>query len=176
MPDDERSASGAEESAPGAEPGASGAAGSASGAAGSASGAAGGASGAAGAEPGAERGRSGVIPAMADEFVAQVRAMTQWLQGLSAAGGQLPAAAESFPLPGALSAAQLTSVADSIIAQRRSIEALQAQLAAFDQQLAVLEQLMGPLAQWSSTWAEFEHRMLPRRPHPEAGNPGPAGS
>ena len=129
-----------------------------------------------GAQPGAERGRSGVIPAMAEGFAAQVRAMTQWLEGLSAAGGQLPSAPETFPLPGAFSAAQLMSVADSITAQRRSIEALQAQLSAFDRQLAVLEQLMGPLAQWSSTWAEFEHRMLPGRPHPGAGDPGPAGS
>jgi len=44
--------------------------------------------------------------------------------------------------------------------RRRSIEALQAQLTAFDGQLAVLEQILSPLAEWSSTWAEFEQRLL----------------
>ena len=56
-------------------------------------------------------------------------------------------------LPGALSAAQLTAVADSIAAQRRSIEVLKAQLSSFDEQLKALEQFLGPLAEWSRTWA-----------------------
>jgi hypothetical protein len=124
--------------------------------------------------PDDEQGTPGVIPAAAQEFIAQLRTMTRWLEGLSAAGARVPAAADVFPLPGALSAAQLASVADSITAQRRSIAALQAQLSAFDQQLAVLEQILGPLGEWSRTWAEFEHRLLPRRPRPEAGDPGPA--
>ncbi len=126
--------------------------------------------------PDDEQRTSGMIPAVTHEFVAQLRAMTQWLESLSTAGGRMPSATEVFPLPGAFSAAQLTSVADSITAQRRSIEALQAQLSAFDQQLAILEQLIGPLAEWSATWAEFEQRMLPKRPHPEAGDPGPGSS
>jgi hypothetical protein len=118
----------------------------------------------------------GVIPAAAQEFIAQLRAMTQWLEGLSAAGTRMPAAADVFPMPGALSAAQLASVADGITAQRRSIAALQAQLSAFDQQLAVLEQILSPLGEWSRTWAELEQRLLPRRTGPESGGPGPAGS
>jgi prefoldin subunit 5 len=65
-----------------------------------------------------------------------------------------------LPLPGTLSAAQLRSIADSIAAQRRSIEALKAQLSSFDEQLAVLEQILGPLAQWSSKLAELEERLL----------------
>jgi hypothetical protein len=126
--------------------------------------------------PDDEQSTPGVIPAAAQQFIAQLRAMTQWLEGLSGAGARVPAAADIFPLPGALSAAQLASVADSITAQRRSIAALQAQLSAFDQQLAVLEQILGPLGEWSRTWAEFERRLLPNRPHPEAGGPGPASS
>ena len=39
----------------------------------------------------------------------------------------------------------MTSIADSIAAQRRSIAALKAQLSSFDEQLAVLEQILGPL-------------------------------
>jgi hypothetical protein len=38
-----------------------------------------------------------------------------------------------------MSAAQLASIADNIAAQRRSIDALKAQLSSFDEQLAVLE-------------------------------------
>jgi len=68
----------------------------------------------------------------------------------------------------------IPAAAQEFIAQLRSIAALQAQLSAFDQQLAVLEQILGPLGEWSSTWAEFEQRLLPRRPRPEAGDPGPA--
>ena len=89
-----------------------------------------------------ERSASGVVP------------------GLVGLGQRGPLAPGVFPLPGALSAAQMTSIADSIAAQRRSIEALQAQLSSFDNQLAALEQILGPLAQWSATWAELEKRLL----------------
>jgi len=61
----------------------------------------------------------------------------------------------------------MASVTDSIAAQRRSIEALKAQLSSFDEQLAVLENLLGPLAQWSRTWADFEQRLLNMAPRPE---------
>lgn len=74
----------------------------------------------------------------------------------------------AFLLPGALSAAQLGSIAGSVAAQRRSIEALKAQLSAFDEQLAVLEQILAPLADWSRTWAELEQRLLMTRRAPEA--------
>ena len=51
----------------------------------------------------------------------------------------------------------------SVAAQRRSIEALQAQLTAFDEQLAVLERIIVPLADWSKTWADLEQRLMTLR-------------
>src|SRR4029077_15022819 len=78
------------------------------------------------------------------------------------------------PLPGALSAAQLTSIQDTIAAQRRRIEALQAQLSAFDEQLAVMEQMLGPLAEWSKNWAEMEQRLLNFGRRPASGEASPA--
>jgi hypothetical protein len=78
---------------------------------------------------------------------------TERLHSLTRLGGRLLSAASPLPLPGALSAAQLTAVADSIAAQRRSIEVLKAQLSSFDEQLKALEQFLGPLAEWSRTWA-----------------------
>ena len=76
---------------------------------------------------------------------------------------------------GALSATQLRSIAESVAAQRRSIEALQAQLTAFDGQLAVLEQILGPLAEWSGTWADLEQRLvrMGRAPESPGGPPHP---
>jgi len=61
-------------------------------------------------------------------------------------------------------------------AQRRSIEALKAELSSFDEQLAALEQILGPLAQWSTTWAELEQRLLnlgrsPQGQGPASGSP-----
>ena len=73
------------------------------------------------------------------------------------------AAPAGLPLPGALSAAQLHSIASGVAAQRSSIVALQAQLAAFDEQLAVLEGILGPLAEWSRAWAEFEGLVMNAR-------------
>jgi len=86
---------------------------------------------------------------------------------------RLPTAPGGLPLPGALSAAQLTSMHDTIAAQRRSIEALQTQLAAFDEQLAVLEQMLGPFTEWSKSWADLEQRLLDLGRRPAAG--GSAG-
>jgi hypothetical protein len=80
-----------------------------------------------------------------------------------------PASPGASALPGALSAAQLKSITDSIAAQRRSIKTLQAQLSAFDEQLAALENFLGPLAQWSRSWAEVEQRFLNLGWKPEAG-------
>jgi len=62
----------------------------------------------------------------------------------------------------------MTSIADSIAAQRRSIEALKAQLSSFDEQLAAMEQILGPLAEWSRTWADLEQRLLNLGRRPEA--------
>ncbi len=120
-----------------------------------------------------EQGTSGMVPGLVEAFIAQLRAITGGLEGLAGSGARLPPVPGAFPLPGALSAAQLRSVAESVAAQRRSIEALQAQLSAFDEQLAVLEQILSPLAQWSSTWAELEQRLLGMRQAPESGG-GPA--
>jgi hypothetical protein len=107
----------------------------------------------------------GSVPAMIGEFLGQLRAAAE------KAGLPHPAwpASSGLPaLPGALSASQMAAVTDSIAAQRRSIAALQAQLSAFDEQLAVLESMLGPLAQWSRTWADLEHRFLNTGPKPEA--------
>ena len=58
--------------------------------------------------------------------------------------------------PGAMSAAQLRAVQQTVSAQRQSIAAMRAQLDAFDQQLAVFERLIDPLVEWSSSWARLE--------------------
>lgn len=115
-----------------------------------------------------EQSASGMMSGMVQDFMAQLRAMTGGLQDLAGSGERLMPAPGAFLLPGALSAAQLGSIAGSVAAQRRSIEALKAQLSAFDEQLAVLEQILAPLADWSRTWAELEQRLLMTRRAPEA--------
>lgn len=102
---------------------------------------------------GDEQNSPGTVPGLAGEFIAQLRDITEGLEGL--AHEHLPPISGTFPLPGTLSAAQLASIADSIAAQRRSIDALRTQLSAFDEQLAAFEQILGPLAQWSSRWASL---------------------
>jgi hypothetical protein len=107
-------------------------------------------------------------------WIVQLRMITEGLAGMTGLRESLlsqPARSlQGLPLPGALSAAQLHSIASGVAAQRSSIAALQAQLAAFDEQLAALEGILAPLAEWSKTWAEFEGLMMnPRR------NPGPEG-
>ncbi len=112
-----------------------------------------------------EKSTTGSVPAMLGEFLGQLRAAAE------KAGVPQPAwpASSGMPaLPGALSAAQLAAVTDSIAAQRRSIAALQAQLSSFDEQLAALETMLGPLAQWSKSWAEVEQRFLNVGRKPEA--------
>jgi hypothetical protein len=107
----------------------------------------------------------GSVPAMFGEFLGQLRAAAE------KAGIPQPAwpGSPGLPaLPGALSAAQMTAITDSIAAQRRSIAALQAQLSSFDEQLAVLESMLGPLAQWSKTWADVEQRFLSLGSRPKA--------
>jgi uncharacterized coiled-coil protein SlyX len=104
---------------------------------------------------------SGPAPGPIQEFASQLRRITEKLEGMTGLSGSLPSqptvpTLPGLPLPGAISAAQLQSIASGVMAQRRSIQALQAQLTAFDEQLAVLEGILGPLAQWSRTWAEFE--------------------
>ena len=70
---------------------------------------------------------------------------------------------QGLPHPGALSAAQLNLLASSVAAQRQSIAAMQAQLRVFDEQLAMLEEILGPLAGWSTAWAEFEGLVMNAR-------------
>jgi hypothetical protein len=108
----------------------------------------------------AEHTTPGPVPGLVQEFIGQLRAATEQLEGLTGLSGHLPGTSSVPPLPGALSAAQVSSIRDSIAAQRRSIEPLQAQLSAFDEQLAVLEQVLGPIADWSRSWAELEARLL----------------
>jgi hypothetical protein len=107
-----------------------------------------------------ERDTSGAEPGPVQEWLAQLRGMTEAWQK---AAGFDPGSADpagSMPRPGALSAEHLTSIADSVAEQRRSIRALQAQLASYDEHLAWLEQALGPLTEWSRTWADLEQRML----------------
>ena len=116
-----------------------------------------------------EQSTSGMASGLVQEFIAQLRAVTEGLEDLAGFGVRRPLAPGTFPLPGALSAAQLTAISGSLAAQRRSIEALKAQLSSFDEQLAALEGILGPLAEWSKTWAEFERLVMNvgRDPGPE---------
>ena len=107
-----------------------------------------------------EHSAPGMMPGLVQELIAQFRRITEDLEGLARVREHFPLAPGALPLPGTLSAAQLATIADSIAAQRRSIEALNIQLTSLDEQLAVLEQLLGPLAQWSSKWAEVEEWLL----------------
>jgi hypothetical protein len=111
---------------------------------------------------------SGLVPRLVAELMGQLRTATGRLEDLTRFSGGLPPAPGSLPLPGGLSATQMSSIADSITAQRRSIAALQAQLSSFDEQLEVLEQILGPLAQWSRAWADLEQRLLNMGRKPEA--------
>jgi hypothetical protein len=111
---------------------------------------------------------SGLVPRLVGEIMGQLRTATGRLEDLTRFSGGLPPAPGSLPLPGGLSATQMSSIADSITAQRRSIAALQAQLSSFDEQLEVLEQILGPLAQWSRAWADLEQRLLNMGRKPEA--------
>jgi len=112
-----------------------------------------------------EQSRSGPVPALVQEFIAQLRPVTEKAVGPHPAWQASPG---TLALPGGLSAAQIASITDSIAAQRRSIEALKTQLSSFDEQLAMLESLLGPLTQWSKTWADLEQRLLNMDPRPKA--------
>jgi hypothetical protein len=116
-----------------------------------------------------EKTASSVVPRLVQEFTAQLGAITGRLEELAGLGCGNPLTPGGLPLPGGLSAAQMSSITDSIAAQRRSIAALKAQLSSFDEQLAVLEQILGPLAEWSGTWAELERRLLSLGRKPESG-------
>ena len=114
----------------------------------------------------------GGIPGLTQEVIAQLRGLNDRLERLTGLGVSFPAlpalsslpGLRNLPVPGALTAAQLKSIATAVAAQRRSIEALKTQLTAFDEQLAVLERILGPLSDWSARWAQVEDRLMnPRR-------------
>jgi hypothetical protein len=104
------------------------------------------------------------IPAMFQDWIDQLSAAAGYAGG---SRSSRPASAAQPMLPGALSAAQMASITDSIAAQRRSIAALQTQLSLFDEQLAALENILGPLAQWTRTWADLEQQVLNLGHRPE---------
>ena len=98
----------------------------------------------------------GLVGRSIDEFVNQLRGFTDRARSLA---GAVPSklSLPSLPSPpGALSAAQLRAVRQTVTAQRQSIAAMRAQLDAFDQQLAVFERILDPLVDWSATWARLE--------------------
>ncbi|HEY1969113.1 MAG TPA: hypothetical protein VGH89_14285 [Pseudonocardia sp.] len=98
-----------------------------------------------------------------EEFISQLRALAGGAG--SAALDRLPSLSLGPP-PGALSAAQIQTIAKGISAQRTQISAVNQQLEVLDGQLAVLERLLEPLVAWSTTWAEVENavgNLLPSR-------------
>ena len=116
----------------------------------------------------------GLVGRSIDEFVHQLRGFTDRARSLA---GAVPSklSLPSLPSPpGAMSAAQLRAVAQTVTAQRQSIAAMRAQLDAFDQQMAVFERILGPLVEWSSTWARLEEAVgdFVRRDNGEGGTPG----
>jgi hypothetical protein len=103
-----------------------------------------------------ESGSSGRVGRSIDEFVHQLRGFTDRARSLA---GSVPSRLSLPALPsppGAMSAAQLRAIAQTVGAQRTSIAAMSAQLEAFDQQLAVFQRILDPLVEWSSTWARLE--------------------
>jgi hypothetical protein len=98
----------------------------------------------------------GLVSRSIDEFVNQLRGFTDRARSLAGAvPSRLSLPALPSP-PGAMSAAQLRAIAQTVRAQRESIAAMRAQLDAFDQQMAVFERILDPLVEWSSTWARLE--------------------
>src|SRR3954447_12169654 len=99
----------------------------------------------------------GLMSRSIDEFVNQLRSFTDRARGLAA--GAVPSALGLPPLPSpprAMSAAQLKAIADTVKAQRVSLQAMTAQFQAFDEQLAVFERVLEPIVEWSTTWARLE--------------------
>ena len=118
--------------------------------------------------------QSGLVGRSIDEFVHQLRGFTERARSLA---GSVPAklSLPSLPSPpGAMSAAQLRAVSQTVTAQRQSIAAMRAQLDAFDQQLAVFERILDPLVDWSATWARLEEAVGDLvRPNGPDGRPAP---
>jgi len=119
-----------------------------------------------------EAASSGLVGRSIDEFVNQLRGFTDRARSLA---GAVPSrlALPSLPSPpGAMSAAQLRAISQTVSAQRQSIAAMRAQLDAFDQQLAVFERILEPLVDWSTTWARLEEAVGDFvRPGPDGRTP-----
>jgi hypothetical protein len=110
-----------------------------------------------------------------DDFVSQLRGFTDRARSMAGAvPSRLRLPALPSP-PGAMSAAQLRAVVQTVSAQRQSIAAMRAQLDAFDQQLAVFERLLEPLVDWSASWARLEEAVgdFVRPPAPGEGGRTP---
>jgi hypothetical protein len=107
-----------------------------------------------------------------DEFVHQLRGFSERARSVAGAvPSRLHLPALPSP-PGAMSAAQVRAIAQTVRAQRESISAIRAQLDAFDQQLAVFERILDPLVEWSSSWAQLEKAVGDFvRPGNESGRP-----
>ena len=106
--------------------------------------------------PGPESATSKLVGRSIDEFVNQLRGFTDRARSVA---GSVPARLHLPALPsppGAMSAAQVKAIAQTVRAQRQSIAAIREQLDAFDQQLGVFERILDPLVEWSSTWAQLE--------------------
>jgi hypothetical protein len=114
----------------------------------------------------------GLVGRSIDEFVSQLRGFTDRARTIAGAvPSKLSLPALPSP-PGAMSAAQVGAVAQTVKAQRQSIAAMRAQLDAFDQQLAVFERILDPLVEWSSTWAQLEKAVGDFvRPGSDSGKP-----
>jgi hypothetical protein len=111
-------------------------------------------------------------PRLVHDLIAQFRGVTEKLAdmtGLTALTESLPnlPTLPSLPRPAALSAAQLKAVTSTVAAQRRSIQAMQAQLKAFDEQLTVMETILEPLTDWTNTLAHLEKSVMDLRPGPD---------
>ena len=127
--------------------------------------------------PEPEPGPSGLVARSIDEFVHQLRGFTDRARSIAGAvPSRLSLPALPSP-PGAMSAAQLRAIAQTVGAQRQSIAAMAAQLEAFDQQLAVFERILDPLVEWSSTWARLEEAVgdFVRRDSTDAQGAQPSG-
>jgi hypothetical protein len=97
-----------------------------------------------------------------DQFIRQLR---EFVGQATGSLQRLPSLGLPSP-PGALSAAQIQTIARGVNAQRTQITAITEQLGVLDAQLAVLERLLEPLVQWCSTWADLERAvggLLPAR-------------
>ena len=107
-------------------------------------------------QPGPESATSKLVGRSIDEFVGQLRGFTDRARSMA---GSVPSKLSLPALPsppGAMSAAQLRAIAQTVNAQRQSIAAIREQLDAFDQQLGVFEKILDPLVEWSATWARLE--------------------